>query len=183
MSDAINPYAAPEAPVADVAASEAEAIRREHISHESSVLSIGMLYYLTAAAMTLGAVVFFALPAGRSGGELGLGVFTLSIGLGLFALGRALRDLKRWARVVAAIFSVLGLLGFPIGTLINGYILYLLFSKKGGVIFSEAYRDVIKATPHVKYGMSVITWIFIVLLVLFLLGITAAIVIPMFAGR
>ena len=46
---------------------------------------------------------------------------------------------------------VRGSSGFPIGTLINGYVLYLLLSQKGRTIFTDAYRRVVTETPHVKY--------------------------------
>jgi hypothetical protein len=53
----------------------------------------------------------------------------------------------------------------PIGTLINAYILYLVFSRKGRTILSEDYQQVIAATPHIKYKTSIIVWIFLGLLV------------------
>jgi hypothetical protein len=66
------------------------------------------------------------------------------------------RRLKPWARIGSGILSGIGLLGFPIGTIINGYILYLLFSKKGSMVFSDEYKRVIQQTPHIKYRTSVI---------------------------
>jgi hypothetical protein len=48
------------------------------------------------------------------------------------------------------VLSGIGLLGFPIGTLINGYILYLFLSKKGRTVFAPEYQEVIEATPHVS---------------------------------
>ena len=70
----------------------------------------------------------------------------------------------------------LGLLSFPVGTIINGYILYLLFSKKGERVFSADYQAIVDATPHIKYKTSIIVWIFLVLL---LLMIGAAVIVPM----
>ena len=75
--------------------------------------------------------------------------------------------------------SAIGLIGFPVGTLINAYVLYLLLSKKGRTIFTPAYLDVIAATPHVKYRTSIIVWIFLALIVVVML---AAVLVPMF-GR
>jgi hypothetical protein len=51
----LNPYAPPKANVEDVreAASEEEVVRREHIKHETSVRSIGTLYYLSGGLMLL----------------------------------------------------------------------------------------------------------------------------------
>ena len=75
--------------------------------------------------------------------------------------------------------SAIGLLGFPIGTLINGYILYLFLSKKGRTIFAPAYQDVIAATPHVKYRTSIVIWIFLALLV----GLILFAAVGAFVGR
>jgi hypothetical protein len=41
-----------------------------------------------------------------------------------------------------------------VGMLIAGYILYLLLSPKGAVVFSRPTREIIARTPHVKYRTS-----------------------------
>jgi len=51
------------------------------------------------------------------------------------------------------------LIGFPIGTLIHGYILYLYWGTKGRKVFSPEYKQIIAGTPHVKYKTSIIIWI------------------------
>ena len=81
-----------------------------------------------------------------------------------------LRQLRSWARIVSGVLSGIGLLGFPLGTLLNGYILYLLFSKKGTMVFSDEYKRVIELTPGIKYRTSIVVWIFLGLL-LVLLGV------------
>ena len=70
--------------------------------------------------------------------------------------------LAPWGRIIGAVLSGIGLLGFPIGTILNGYFLYLLLGEKGSTVFSERYKRVIADTPHVKY----IPWASIVLLVI-----------------
>ena len=40
--------------------------------------------------------------------------------------------------------------------LIVGYILYLMLSEKGSVVFSPAYKEIIARTPHIKYRTSLI---------------------------
>jgi uncharacterized membrane protein len=94
-------------------------------------------------------------------------------------MGSALRALSSKVRHVAGVFAGLGLLGFPVGTLINGYILYLLYSKKGKMVFSEEYQAIRLATPHVKYKTSVVVW---VLLIIILLLLAAAILGPIING-
>jgi len=177
---AFNPYAAPAAPVEDVSANaQAEAIRKEHISHEASIKAVGFLYYLGAVGATIAGLA--GLAAGRTGGT-GMGVSLLLIGLGAgyaFA-GWGLRGLRPWGRIVGIVLAGFGLLGFPVGTLINAYILYLFLSKKGRTIYSPEYQDVIAATPHVKYKTSILVWIFLALLVAL---IAFAFLAPLFAGR
>jgi hypothetical protein len=166
MSNAASPYAPPAARVDDVSASanpEAEAIRRAHINHEASIKSVGLLYYLSSVATIVGGV----------GSTFGVGAqvgplmaFTLvAVGVGGLFAGYGVRALRPWGRIAGCILSALGLLGFPIGTLINGYILYLFLSKKGRTIFAPEYQDIIAATPHVKYRTSIIVWIFLALVI------------------
>jgi hypothetical protein len=163
-SSSFNPYAAPAAPVEDVAAnSEAEAIRRAHISHEASIKAAGLLYYLGGFLVTVAAI--FTLFGPQKGGGLLVALFLLALAVGQFLAGSGVRALRPWGRIVGGVISGIGLLGFPIGTLINGYILYLLLSKKGRTIFAPQYQQVIAATPHVRYRTSIVVWIFLALLI------------------
>jgi len=164
VSAAVNPYAAPTARVEDQD-TEAERIRREHIGHESSIKAVGLLYYLVGGVFVLLAITSLFVARVTDGALVVL--FFLAIGGIQVAVGWGLRALRPWGRVVGAILSVLGLLGFPIGTLINGYILWLYFSKKGNAIFAPEYKAIIAATPQVKYGSSIIVWILIALVLAF----------------
>jgi hypothetical protein len=158
-----NPYAAPAAPVEDVGANaEAEAIRREHLNHEASIKAVGFLYYLGGVLVTIAGL---ASLAGRpDSGGVGVAIGLVIVGIGQFFAGWGVRALTKWGRVLGCVLSGLGLLAFPIGTLINGYILYLFLSKKGRTIFAPEYQDVIAATPHVKYRTSIVVWIFLALI-------------------
>ena len=177
MSNAANPYAAPAARVDDVPANaEAEAIRKAHISHEASIKAVGLLYYLGAIGVTIAAIG--SLAGARDGSMSMLAVlFLIALGVGYAFAGWGLRALRPWGRIVGIVLAGFGLLGFPIGTVINAYILYLFLSKKGRTIYSPEYQDVIAATPHVKYRTSIIVWIFLGLVVLL---VAAAIIAPMF---
>jgi hypothetical protein len=176
MSNTASPYAPPAARVDDVSASanpEAEAIRQAHISHEASIKSVGILYYLGSVfAIVAGVASMF----GAQPDFLMVFIFVAVGVCGLFA-GYGVRALRQWGRVVGCILAALGLLGFPVGTLINGYILYLFLSKKGRTIFAPEYQDVIAATPHVKYRTSIVVWF---ILALFIALMVAAFVVPMF---
>jgi hypothetical protein len=161
-TNTFNPYAAPAAPVADVGASaEAEAIRRAHISHEASVKAVGLLYYLGGVGVTLAAA---ASLLGARDASVTLTLVLIGLGVGQFFAGWAVRALRPWGRILGCVLSGLGLLGFPIGTAINAYILYLFLSKKGRTIFAPEYQAVIAATPEVKYRTSIMVWIFLALL-------------------
>jgi hypothetical protein len=71
----------------------------------------------------------------------------------------------------------LGLIGFPIGTLISVYFLYLLLSQKGAYVFSPEYAQVIAATPHIQYKTSIVVWIFLgLLLVVIFLAIVFTVI-------
>ena len=160
----------------------AEAMRKEHLKHEASVKSIGFLYYLGGAAMLLlGVIMIVGIGAGGGAQEpfpvILMSVFVLVFGAGQLWVGHGLRGLRRWARIPTGILSGLGLLGFPVGTIINAYILYLVFSAKGKTVFSDEYQAVIEQTPHIKYRTSIVIWILLALVVgLVAFGLIAAFV-------
>jgi hypothetical protein len=84
----------------------------------------------------------------------------LVLGLGLVALhgwvGTGLRRLDSRVRLVAGVVSGIGLLSFPFGTLLNGYVLYLLFCEKGSRVLSSEYQQVVAQTPDVRVGISLL---------------------------
>lgn len=167
------------------ASAESEAIRRAHLNHEASIKSWGFLQ-MVGGVITLAVGGFVVAGILSDGIEASLsisGAFALgAVAYGgiLLWLGIGLRKLRPGARIGSAILAGIGLLGFPVGTLINGYVLYLLLSQKGRTIFSDAYRRVVTETPHVKYRTPVWVWILVVLVVLALIG---AIGLGMSGGR
>ena len=100
----------------------------------------------------------------------------LAMALIYAVVGRWFRTLNPKARVPATILSVIGLLAFPLGTLINGYILYLIHAKKSKVVFSADYQAVIAATPEIKYKTSLFVWILVGFLAVVLIGVLAAVI-------
>jgi hypothetical protein len=109
------------------------------------------------------------------------GVLALTLLINVFsvalngAVGYGLVNLLPWARWTAVVLYAIGLVGVlivavvllmvapPLGIAlgvfgggIQGYILFLLLSPKGNVIFSDKYKRVIAATPHVVYKTSCI---------------------------
>jgi hypothetical protein len=173
-----NPYQAPAAEIAEVipgVSPDAVEIRQEHLGHEASIRAIGLLYFLGAIVLVLsGGAYLFALIQGYDGILLGLSVFFLGFGVLYLWMGSALRALSLKVRHIAGVFAGIGLLGFPIGTFINAYILYLLYSKKGKMVFSEEYQAIRLATPHMKYKTPVALWILILVLVLAMVALILA---------
>lgn len=168
-----------------VASNEAEEIRNEHIKHEASVKSIGVLYIIGAVVLLVsggfavyaGTVVNTSRPglARQPAFFLGYGLAFICIGMLQFAVALGIRRFKPWARVAGGILSGLGLvIGFPVGTIVNAYILYLLFSAKGRMVFSDEYREIVEQTPHVKYRTSIVVWIFLALLLVIAAGVVIA---------
>lgn len=171
MSDNLsdNPYAAPTVEVTVAEPTDAESIRGKYLPHEASVRSIGWLYLLGAANFTLAGCMagISAFSIGPfdwvslviSGVYLGLAIPTAIVGV-------AVRRLRPWARTAATVLSGIGLLLVPIGTVINGYCLYLLLSAKGKFVFSEEYRRVVEQTPHMKYRSSFLVLLLLVIVVI-----------------
>ena len=67
-------------------------------------------------------------------------------------------------------FAALGLLAFPIGSIISLFILILLCRPKGIRVLSPDYREVIAATPHIKYRTPIWIWVLLGLIVLALVA-------------
>jgi hypothetical protein len=197
MSD--NPYAPSGSSYGDASLdanfdlSQAELIRKSHLSHEANIQSFGCLYTLGGILGILGAIFYIGLGifvmAGGENPQAGVnpmaaGIMTTLIGVVFLAIavaqlfaGRSMQTLNPSGKILAIIISAIGLLGFPCGTLISGYLLYLLVSAKGEMVFSSAYKEVMQATPHIRYRTSIIVWIFLFLLIgVILLGIIAAII-------
>jgi hypothetical protein len=181
IADQINPYA-PTATSGFVTPelSDAETLRKTHLNHEASIKAIGTLYLLGAILLVpMGLLIIVgALFAEQQGPDVAMivvGLIYLAIGLVEGYAGLGLRRLTNAGRNLGIIFAAIGLIGFPIGTLISAYILYLLLSQKGKVVFSDHYRQVIAQTPHIKYKTSIVVWILLGLVVaLVALAILAA---------
>lgn len=153
---------------------EAEQIRREHIGHEASIKSVGELQMLGGILMGLiswfGLYSFATSNSSRTMGLAGVGLVATG-GMSVLFLwnGFGLRRLRPSARRAGVILSVVFMIvGFPIGTIINGYILWLLVSRKGKVVFSGEYQRIIAETPLVKFRTPVYAW---VILALFIAGL------------
>jgi hypothetical protein len=175
-----NPYAVQSTSyLAPELLTDVESIRKRYLGHEASVKSIGTLYVLGGVLSLLlsigyivGGVMIVSNAAGQNPDPTMPGIFLSVLGCIVFALavlqlwsGLGVRQLKPAARVGASFVAGIGLLGFPLGTLISAYFLYLLLSEKGAYVFSDTYKQVIAQTPHMKYRTSILVWILVALLV------------------
>lgn len=154
-------------------------MRELHLKHEASLQSVAILYYLGAILTGFaGVMILFSgfASMGGSASLVGVGVFYILLTVGLIAVARGFRKLKSWVRIPGTIFAVLGLFAFPVGTLINGYILYLMYSAKGKAVLSAEYQEVIAATPDIKYRTSpAMIFLALVIIVLVVFGIVVSV--------
>ena len=70
--------------------------------------------------------------SGASAGALGViaGAFGIALVIGgiiTLVLAWGLWNMKGWARIIASIFYAIGLLGFPVGTIVSIIFLYVLW--------------------------------------------------------
>ncbi len=153
--------------------SAAAQLRTQHLAHEASLRSVGMLFLIggtvTAVAGIIGVVTPLAMTSSGAPKNISqalLGALMLALGGGQCWAGYLLRRLRPLARAPVGLISGLGLLAIPFGTLINGYILYLLFSRKGRFVLSAEYQAIIAATPEIKYRTSTLAWVVLGVVVL-----------------
>jgi len=99
-------------------------------------------------------------------------ILTAAFGAGFSGLavlyawvGRGLRQLNAKVRIPTTVLAGLMMLSPPVGTGIGAYILYLLHSQKGRTVFSDTYREIRVATPHLVYRTSKVAWVALFLLV------------------
>ena len=134
--------------------SEVEQRRQKYLNHEASVKSIGILFIIGGLFGIAGGSSLYStmsiLPSLRDSliPMFACGI-AIVIAVGLLAVGFGLRKLKGWSRIPAAVFAGIGLLSFPMGTVINSYVLYLLLSQKGITVHSLEYREVILSLIHI----------------------------------
>ncbi|MBL9178395.1 MAG: hypothetical protein JNM65_10045 [Verrucomicrobiaceae bacterium] len=170
-----NPYAPPRAATL-IEESSPSAVRRAHIGHETSVKAVGGLYALLGGLLLLPVFIGMleTLTRASRGNDFGMLGLIMLTGAGILVLGASVRRLKPWARIAMAVVS--GLLAavtllsvvFP---LLYVYLLWLMLSAKGRMVFSPAYQQIIELTPDVRPRTSVITWMLFCLVMLFVLAV------------
>ena len=102
---------------------------RLYVFVNCSIKSTGVCFLFLGAVIFSGAVGMAFVP--RAPGdvvlELLIWVLATSAGLAFMFTGCGMHRLRRWSRIPTGIISGLGLMGVPLWTLINAYILYRVF--------------------------------------------------------
>jgi hypothetical protein len=132
---------------------------------QTHVKVLGVIYLATGGLMLLGALFLLLTMGGVAGivgasadpedaaiaiPVLGFAGTALAAFLGVFSLpslitGYGLLNYKPWARIVGIILSAISLPGFPIGTIIGAYGLWVLLNKETERLFNSA--PIITSTP------------------------------------
>jgi type IV pilus assembly protein PilA len=136
------------------------------------------------------AIAIVASPSSVPGGSYAFAsivlLFVIGVAASLLVCGIGLLKLKRYGRSLLRFWSVLGLLGFPVGTIISVIILVYLNTPGVKLLFSERpvqdlttaeYATAIASSKSNAATLTVII-IGVAFLGVFLVGILAAIAIP-----
>jgi general secretion pathway protein G len=147
-----------------------------------SVLAV--LNFLGGAFTSLGGLAILATAADQGAVVVGIGVVYLLISGIQITTGVGLWNLRPWGRTLQIVLACIGLIGFPIGTLVSALILYYLFRPGIKALFSG--KQASELTPDERAslaelsasGVSAITVIIVILVGIVLCGIVSAIAIP-----
>jgi general secretion pathway protein G len=144
---------------------------------------LAVLHFIGAFFGALMVMAGTYIAVSRDSGALTVVVFFLAITVIHLAVGIGLWKLKSWGRIFQIILSCVGLLAFPLGTLVSALILYYLFRPHVIVLFSEKTPDQLSA-PEIESlatangaGIGLVVALCLVVGV-GLVGMVAAIAIP-----
>ena len=101
----------------------------------SGVTILAVLYWLSAIVAVLGGLAYiggmlYFLPPLFLAFFWVLGSVLIAVGLVDLVIGWGLWNLKKWARTLAIVLAVIGLISFPIGTIISIITLWYLFKAE-----------------------------------------------------
>lgn len=164
-----NPFRAPQVTTEpSYGDSEAQALRRKFLSHEASVKTIGLVCAIGGFCFSLawGALLVIPSPLTLDTGSVLLISLAVAVGVLVIIAGFGMRTLRPWGRIAGSVVVLPGLLGFPYATILVIYILYLLLSRKGKMVFSDEYREIMAQTPHIRARSSVFAWIILLAIIL-----------------
>lgn len=152
--------------------SDHEGTRNELGPHERNVRALSLWFWMLGIGSAVAAVsaltkVDRGLANGASLGFLQIVLLLIIPWSALFLVGAwHLPRFTKTGQVLGAVGSALGMVSFPLGTLIGVFALWVLLGKRGQAVFTQEYRAAIAATPQLKYGLSIGTKVALGLLVL-----------------
>ena len=173
-STGAGPMTPPVGTASTSATGSADEMRQLYFPHEQQVRSVGMFFRIMGGFQLLfAAIILLAGTLASFAGE-GFGAhlvqfvaiaiesaIVIIIGGVSFWAGNLLRKLDHKAFIPVIVVAAIGLLGIPVGTLINGFILYLLLCEKGRFVLSDPYRAIVAATP--QYQWKTALWVKIII--------------------
>ena len=182
-----NPYAGPR----PGARSSSRPVSAAQIYRRPAVISVlAVLHFFLGPIMLLGGVIAVAMSFGSEDSErglmMGLGAFYALFGLLSIVCAVGLWNLKGYGRTIQLVYSFIGLLGIPLGTVISALILVYLYKPGVKVLFSETppsrlsaaeIAEVTKLSESSTATVVIVTVTVVMMLVAFI-GIIAAIAIP-----
>ncbi len=183
-----NPYAAPRpgARPGSRPMSAAQIYRRPGV-----ISLLAVLHFVSGPLMLLAGVIFVAMGFGNEGAAerglmMGMGAVYAVFGLLSIVCGMGLWNLKSYGRTIQLVYSFIGLLGIPVGTVISALILVYLYKPGVKVLFSEtppsqlSAADIAEVTKLSESSGAMVAIIAVVVLmaVVAFIGIIAAIAIP-----
>ena len=183
-----NPYAGPR----PGARPGPRTVSAAQIYRRPAVISfLAVLHFFLGPLMLLGGLIAVAVSfSGEGSAErglmIGVGAFYALFGILSIVCAIGLWNLKSYGRTIQLVYSFIGLLGIPVGTLISALILVYLFKPGVKVLFSETPPSQLSAADVAEVaklsessGITVVLIAGAVLLMLVaFIGIIAAIAIP-----
>ena len=117
---------------------------RTHVPIVAWALILSGALFLAIAVFVFMLLAGIGLVSGDPDAQAVLSIVGLATAFFLGALsvpgivaGAGLLWRKNWGRILAIVISVLNLVNFPIGTLIGGYALFVLFQDAAGAYFER----------------------------------------------
>ena len=147
---------------------EAEALRRRHLTHEARLQSVGTMMLVGALNLLTGpffllmgifAVIGVAINPDTEEGALGgaavfavLGLVLTGFGAVSLRGGRGLRRLDPKHLTLYTVLVSLWLSSCSFFSLMGLWALYLLRSSAGAVVLSPEYAEARRRTPHIRFN-------------------------------
>ena len=158
---AFNPYAPPKADLDPPVTGTSISARASMLKYEVAIRSEGTVFLF--GGLILFAVGSIILAFHRHYWIEGLSA--LVVAALAFWVDYGLQRLRGSARTVGMILAGIGLIGFPVITLVSLHILFVIGNKAARAVFTPDYARIIAATPHINHNQSQTFRILLILVV------------------